>query len=183
MKKISMLVFAVVIFISGCATTPNMGYTTNSPEQARKNISIQVMEFTDQRLASEKGKLGARYNQYGMKAGDVLEPQNLMGEIHKGFLTELERAGYNSSASASEDLTLKGEILALSCDQTNNSQSGTVKLRLILTDKGHEVLNTIYSGDSKVPFTFDGTCSDAFNDAVKKPITTFVKDLDQYIKS
>ena len=182
MKRNICLIALSALLVAGCATTPHMGYVSKSPAQSLKNISIQVMKFTDQREESQKGKLGGRYNQYGMKAGDVLEPQDLFEDIETGFKTELEKAGYTVTAN-SQDLVLKGEVIAVSCDQTNGAQNGTVRFRLILTDKGKEVLNSIYTGESKIPFTFDVTCSDAFNDAIRKSIASFVKDLDNYVAS
>ncbi len=66
---------------------------------------------------------------------------------------------------------------------TGNSQKGITRMRIVLTDKGQEVLNNVYSGEGNVGFTLDGTCSDALNKSIQNLISEFVKDLDQYVAS
>ncbi len=160
-----------------------MGYVSKSPAQPKKNISLQLLDLGDLRPASDKGKLGAMYNSYGMSVSDVLEPQNMFSEIQRGFTLELERAGYSVLSAGGQEMTLKADVMAASCDMTGNSQKGITRMRIVLTDKGQEVLNNVYSGEGNVGFTLDGTCSDALNKSIQNLIGEFVKDLDQYVAS
>ena len=57
-------ILTLMFFITGCATTPNVGYVSKSTQQAQKGVSIQVKTFEDSRPASDRGKLGGRYNGY-----------------------------------------------------------------------------------------------------------------------
>jgi len=173
---------SLLVFLSGCATTPHVGYVSKSPKQASKNIFIQVINFEDSRPVPERGKLGSRYNQYGMNAGDVLEPASMVEGLQNAFITELQNAGYDIVTDG-RDLVLQGSVLSVVCNQNNSSQAAAIKMRIVLLDKGQEVLNNVYQGNSKVRFTFDITCSDAFNDAIRNLVTSFAKDLDEYVKT
>ncbi len=181
--KIGSVAFIVILFLylSGCASTPKIGYVSKFPKQEPKNVSIKISNFEDGRSASEKGKLGGKYNQYEMKIADILEPQDMISSFQQAFIAELENTGY--ATSNGNDLILKGTVQSVSCDLTNGAQTANIKMRLILNDKGREVLNSIYTGNCKISYTFDQTGSDAFNAAIRDLVASFVKDLNDYIKT
>ena len=167
--------------LAGCATTPNMGYTSNAPRQANKNVSIWLKSFTDGRSAAEKGILGGVYNGYNMRMGDVTEPANTIESIKKSFESELDRAGYNIVMSE-QDLVATAEVVSVTCDARLKSES-LIRVRIKLQDKGNEVLDKVYTGRADAFVIVGFATSQALNASIKKIATELVKDLDEYIKS
>ena len=169
------------VFLSGCAATPKIGYKVDSARQASKNVEIKIEKFVDNRTGREQGVIGGVYNGYGMRMGDVHEPANLIQSLEDAFKAELENSGYTMSQE-SRDLIIQGFIEAISCEIAN-AQNSTFVVRIRATDKSEEVLNNTYQGKKSIFMTFDTSCSDALNAAMKDLIKKFVKDLDDYIKS
>lgn len=177
-----LVIVSFVLFLSGCATTPNIGYVSKSEKKQPKNVSVQIGRFEDIRPLSEKSTLGAIYNDYKMKVGDILEPAKMLDGIKDAFIAELGNDGYQI-VSDSRDLVLNVQLLSATCDRGSNTQEARIRIRVTLFDKGTEVLNSVYEGDSKINFTMDFTGSDSLNDAIRKLVISFSKDLDRYIKT
>ena len=181
-RQILGLISAVfIVFLSGCATTPNIGYKVDSVRQASKNVEVKVNPFTDSRISREQAVIGGVYNGYGMRMGDVHEPAGLIKSLEEAFKSELANSGYKI-VDESHDIVIQGSVESISCEVVNG-QNSTILVRFKVTDKSQEVINKVYQGKKSIWMTFDATGSDAINAAMKDLIKNFIKDLDEYIKS
>ncbi len=167
--------------LSGCATTPSIGYKVDSVRQAAKNAQVKVSPFTDNRVAREKAVLGGVFNGYGMRLGDISEPVGLVKSLEEALKGELTNSGYKVADDV-HDIVIQGGVESISCE-VRNGQNSTILVRFKVTDKGQEVLNKIYQGKKSIFITFDTSGSDAINAAMKDLIKNFINDLDEYIKS
>lgn len=176
------LIFALatVFALSGCATTPNVHYVPKSPQQADKGVMVQIPGFEDGRSAVDKGVLGGNYNQYNARLSNITEPANMLPRLREAFISELTNSGYQVTAEP-KDLVLKVTLESITCDVRAISQKSTITARIMLMDKGKEVLNDIYRNDATVGFSFDATGSDVLNKNIGELARKFAADLDQYI--
>lgn len=170
-----------VVCLSGCATTPNIGYKVDSVRQVSKNVEVQVSPFTDSRISREQAVIGGVYNGYGMRMGDVHEPAGLVKSLEEAFKNELTNSGYRI-VDGSHDIVIQGAVESISCEIANG-QNSTFRVRFKVTNKSQEVMNKVYQGKKSIFMTFDTTGSDAINAAMKDLIKNFIKDLDEYIKT
>lgn len=181
-RQIFGLISAVfIVFLSGCATTPNIGYKVDSVHQASKNVEVKVSPFTDSRISREQAVLGGVYNGLGMRLGDVHEPAGLIKSLEEAFQSELANSGYRI-VDELHDIVIQGDVESISCEVANG-QNSTFLVRFKVTDKSQEVINKTYQGKKSIFVTFDTSGSDAINGAMKDLIKNFIKDLDEYVKT
>ncbi len=180
-QRFFLMGMVLVVCLSGCATTPNIGYKVEPIHQASKNVEVKVSPFTDSRIGREQAIIGGLYNGYGMRVGDIHEPAGLVKSLENAFKEELANSGY-SLIDETRDIVIQGSVEAISCE-VRNGQNSTFLVRFKVTDKSQEVINKVYQGKKLIWMTFDSTGSDAINAAMKELIKNFIKDLDEYIKS
>ena len=180
-KLIKLLIFLTAVGFSGCSSMPKIKYTVQLPVSGTRNVFIHIQDFEDTRGSYEIGKLGGVYNGYNMRLGDVKEPPGLVQSIQSAFMTEIKNSGYQV-VSDDRDLVLRGILQSVTCDSGNSKQSD-LKVRLILKDKGDEVLDQVYQGKSNVFFTLDTSCSRPLVNALEQVVSKFVRDLNEYVNT
>lgn len=181
-RTIVWLIF-LTLFMTGCATiTPDIKYKTALPTQKQKNIKVSLTEFQDARSLSQKGVIGQTYNDMGMKAGDVLEPKDLMGGMQKALTDELINAGYQLTNDR-KDIVIKASVEAVSCGYQKGINAN-VRIKFEVFEKNIKVIEHLYSGDSgDLPLFSQDYCGAPLTKCIQDTMTSFVKDLDKYIAS
>ena len=181
-NKVKILSLILPIILAGCGTTnTNINYQVNSPAQVKKNVSVFLQEVEDVRPVSARGVIGSVDNTAGMKFGDIKEPDNFIGILKQAVGGELTNAGY-TLALDSKDISIKTQLESAAC-LWNGKSCATIRLRFIVNDHGHEVINKVYGGDA-AKFAFIGYAFDAaLTESATKSINQFIKDLDSYVKS
>ena len=175
------IVFLMVGSLNGCATTPNIGYKVEPIRQPAKNVSVKVNAFVDNRISRGQGVIGGVYNGYGMRLGDIFEPNGTVRALENAFKAELANSGYQLTEEA-RDIVIESFVESISCE-ISSTQNSTFAVHFKVTDKSQEVLNKVYQGKKSIWMTFDQTCSDALNSSMKELIKNFIKDLDEYVKT
>lgn len=170
---------AALACLVGCASTPNIGYKIDPVAAPSKNVDVKVNSFTDGRSTREMGVIGGLYNGYGMRMGDVFEPQGLVRSLENAFKAELANSGYKVT-DESKDIVIDGVVEGISCE-IRNGQNSSFVVRFKVSDRSQEVINKTYQGKKTIHITFDTSGSDSINAAMKQLIKNFIKDLDEYI--
>jgi hypothetical protein len=171
---------ALLCFITGCASTPKIHYVPKHAPLKTNSVSVWIQNFEDARTVIEKNVLGGVYNGYGMRLGDVQEPGGMIASIRDAFAAELQNRGY-ALVNDDKDLVVQATVQTVTCDMSNVRLANLV-VRLIVCDKGKEVVNKIYTGNASIFFTLDMTCSEPLGKALEDIVKKFGADLDGYIK-
>jgi hypothetical protein len=174
-------IFISILLLSGCAHTVKMDYKPLGAQQQSKNISVLLEDIKDVRPLNEREVLGKVKNAFGMDAGTVREPKDLLPQIKTSIEKELLNAGY--TVTADTQLKITSELVFLSCYFKDEGHA-LIRMKFIVTDRGQEVINHTYSGEGShrtdwewVPFT------GAIQKATGTMLQEFVKDLNGYVIS
>jgi len=175
------LIFAGCLSFIGCASTASLQFKTTLAPAAAKNVSVKIDSFVDERSEPERGVIGGVYNGYNMRMGDVKEPVDLVATMMEAVRSEVKNAGYRISDNA-QDLVVRGFVKLVACD-SGNGKTSQLTLRLVVEDKGQEILNKIYHEQSSNRFTLTLNCGPVLTESLQKIASQFVQDLNEYIKT
>ena len=138
------------VTLSGCASscfvkTPVLKYKAVTAVQEPNNISIEVINFTDNR--ENKEELGIQTELFIFKRAAVRTKTDISGWITDSLKAELKNAGYAIVDKGSK-IRLSGMIEKVSSDSSVHYTS-EITIRLVLVKNGDTVLNNVYTGRGK----------------------------------
>ncbi|MFH1846562.1 MAG: YajG family lipoprotein [Candidatus Omnitrophota bacterium] len=153
MGKVVRVILCFVLIscvLTGCAVfnaKPVLNYSMVNPSQSARNITVCVSEVEDVR-ANKSGLIGEIYNGYGIKTGEIREPDNVIQWVTKAMKEELTNAGYNVTDTDEAQLKIKSEIINISASY-GYAFHGTVVLRICCIKGNDRIFEKLYTGSSE----------------------------------
>lgn len=160
MKRGMLLLFALVLCLSGCAfgtRKPMLTYTTTLPAVSKNNIAVKVLPFKDERTWS-KDKIGDVKNAYGMRCADIIPQNNVSEWITDALKKELSNAGYSVSDDSTVSNTIEGAVLEVYTDAYWN-YGGRVRLSIALKRGGKMLFHKQYSAEKNCGMQWAATAA------------------------
>ncbi len=136
------------------------------------------------RPTQERGVLGKILNMVGIDNGNVNEPPTMLADLRTAMGQELTNAGYTISQDE-KAIIIKCSLKSAKCNfPVSQISEAQIRIQIVVMDQGQEVINHVYEGEGKhAPLLVGLGTNEAITTATMKVITTFIKDLEQYIKS
>ncbi|MDQ7779771.1 MAG: YajG family lipoprotein [Planctomycetota bacterium] len=182
----SVVVFCIVVCSGvGCAFVqrhPMLSYDAALSPASPNGAAVTVGDFADQRTWS-RDKIGDIRNGFGMKCADIVPRNSVTDWIREAFIKELSNAGYTISDADSTTPVINGIVLDVYTNSLVNFV-GRVRLKVILTKDGQEVLNKEYfyeniNNDAASLFNTEESYAEMMKMTLQYLMKTIVPELNQ----